>query len=203
MKLDLKKELKHLYNASAKAIEIVKVPPMRYLMIDGKGDPNTAQAYKDSVSALYSVAYTLRFALKKAAVLDYGVMPLEGLWWTDDPATMRMDDKSDWQWTMLIVQPDAVTNAAFEQALEAAGKKKDTPLLDNVRFEPYDEGVSAQIMHHGSYADEPPTIERLHTGIASQGYRINGKHHEIYLNDPTRTAPDRLKTIIRYPIVPQ
>jgi hypothetical protein len=202
VKLDLRKELKHLYSPSAKAVEIVDVPTMRFLMIDGAGDPNTAQEYKDAVSSLYSVAYTLKFALKKRENVDYSVMALEGLWWVEDLTQLSMADKSNWLWTMLMVQPDIVTEAAVQQAVEDVRKKKNAPLLDRIRLEDFHEGLCAQIMYFGRYADEMPTIERLHKEIVERGYQLRDKHHEIYLGDPRRSAPEKLKTIIRQPIKP-
>jgi hypothetical protein len=200
LKHDLKRELKHLYSASTKAVEVVDVPPMNYLMIDGSGDPNTAQEYQDAVSALYNVAYTLKFALKKREGLDYPVMALEGLWWVEDLSKLDMDDKSNWLWTMMIVQPDFVTQAVFESAVDDLRKKKNPPLLDRVRLESYHEGLSAQILHIGPYAAEQPTIERLYAYMSEHGYVHNGKHHEIYLGDPRRSTPEKLRTIIRQPI---
>ena len=199
-KYDLKQELKHLYSPSAKAVEVVEVPPLRYLQISGSGDPNTAQEYQDAVSTLYSLAYTLKFATKKHEGHDYVVMPLEGLWWVDDLSKLDMDDKSNWQWTMMILQPEFVTEAAFESAVSEVRRKKNPPLLDHIRFEEYHEGQSAQILHIGPYAAEQPTIDCLYAYMQEHGYVHNGRHHEIYLSDPARTAPEKLKTIIRQPI---
>ena len=199
-KLDLKNDLKTLYSASAKAVQVIDVPPMNFLKIDGSGDPNTAQEYKDAVSALYSTAYTLKFALKKSAGIDYPVMALEGLWWVEDLSQLSMEDKSNWMWTMMIMQPEAVTKAAFEQAVADVRKKKDPPLLDRVRLESFHEGLSAQILHIGPYAAEPPTIARLYAFMEANRYVHNGRHHEVYLGNPQRTAPEKLKTIIRQPI---
>lgn len=198
--VNLKQALKPLYSPTAKAVQVVDVPRMHYLMIDGSGDPNTAQAYKDAVSALYSVAYTLKFAYRKREGIDYPVMPLEGLWWVDDLSQLNMGDKSNWQWTMMIVQPDVVTDAALADAAAEVKRKKNLAAAEQVRLAPMQEGVSAQILHIGPYAAEAPTIERLYAYMDEHGYVHNGKHHEIYLSDPGRTAPDKLKTIIRQPI---
>jgi hypothetical protein len=139
--------------------------------------------------------------LKKGPeAIDYSVMPLEGLWWTDDPSQFSLERKGDWKWTMMILQPEFVAAGHVASALEEAGRKKDLPALPLARFETLREGLSAQIMHLGPYATEPPTIQKLHAFIAEHGYAMNGKHHEIYLSDPARTAPERLKTIIRQPI---
>lgn len=199
-KMDLKKELKHLYRPSAKEPSVVDVPPMSFLMVDGAGDPNSSQEYQEAVSALYSVAYSLKFMVKKGeAAVDYGVMPLEAVWWADD-ARFDLEDKDTWLWTAMIMQPEYVTQALFEEALVQVEKKKDPPALSRVRFESFHEGLSAQIMHIGPYAEEEPTVERLHNFIAQGGHQLRGRHHEIYLSDPNRTAPHRLKTVIRQPI---
>lgn len=203
-KIDFKKELKQLYNSSAKEVAIVDVPEMNYLMIDGKGDPNTAQEYQDAVEALYAVAYALKFMIKKGKdPVDYGVMPLEGLWWTDDMADFSTNNKDNWKWTAMIMQPEFVTEDLYEEALEQVKKKKNPPALPKMRFENFREGISGQIMYIGPYSEEGPTIEKLHNFIREKGYDFEGlsqKHHEIYLGDPRRTAPKKLKTVIRQPI---
>jgi hypothetical protein len=199
-KIDYKKELKTLYNPPKKEPVIVDVPPMNYLMIDGKGDPNTAQEYKDAISTLYPLAYTIKFAVKKGMEIDFGVMPLEGLWWAPDMAKFSVEDKSDWLWTAMIMQPEHVTAKFFEEAVEQTREKKNPPSIDKVRFEAYHEGTCVQLMHIGPYADEAPNIERMHAYAFERGYTLRGKHHEIYLSDPNRTAPERLKTVIRQPI---
>ena len=168
-------------------------------MIDGSGDPNTSQRYKDAVQAIFSVAYNLRFSFKKRGI-DFKVMPLEGWWWVDDRADFSYGDKSNWQWTLLIVQPEVVTPAEFDRALDEVRRKKNPPALADLRLDQIDEGRSAQILHVGAFADEPATIERLHAFIEAEGCVIAGKHHEIYLSDFNRTAPEKLKTIIRYPV---
>jgi len=197
--LDLKKTYKHLYAPSAKASAVVDVPPMTFLMFDGTGDPNTAPDYVVAIEALYTLSYTLKFALKREG-LDYAVMPLEGLWWADDMTQFRMDERTNWRWTMMIAQPDAVTEAHFTTACTAATKKLDSATIARVRREVYHEGLSAQVMHLGPYATEAPTIESLHAFIAAQGYVRAGKHHEIYLKDPRKTASEKLQTVIRQPI---
>ena len=199
-KIDLRKELKHLYNPSSKQIAIVDVPEMNFLMIDGQGDPNTSQAYQDAVEALYSVAYTLKFMVKKGeSAVDYAVMPLEGLWWVEDMTQFSVNDKDAWKWTSMIMQPEYVTEELLQEALKQVGKKKDLPALSGMRFESFREGQAAQILYFGPYSDEGPTIERIHRFIVEQGRRLLGRHHEIYLSDPRRTAPAKLKTVIRQP----
>ena len=195
---DVKRELKGLYNPSAKEISIVDVPPMNYLMIDGQGDPNTSQAYVDALSALYTVSYTLKFAIKKRAPSDdFTVMPLEGLWWSPDSRDFSMIERGEWRWTAMIVQPPVVTREAVAEAIQVAAKKKPLAAIDLLRFESFCEGLCAQILYFGAYKDEGPAIRRLHEFIGGQGYVPAGKHHEIYLGDPRRTAPEKLKTVIR------
>jgi len=199
-KIDLKKEWNELYRPSAKQVSIVDVPPFNYLMIDGRGDPNIAQEYKEAVETLYAVAYTLKFMLKKGEIgQDYVVMPLQGLWWVESMVDFSVEKKGEWQWTMMILQPQPVTAAMVEEALAQAAKKKNPPALDKVRLEILHEGPSAQIMHIGPYADEAPNIAKIHQFITAEGAHLRGKHHEIYLSDPRRAAPEKLKTIIRQP----
>ena len=198
-KIDLTKDLKHLYAPSAKAPVTVDVPPLNFLMIDGHGDPNNSPLYAEAVEALYSLSYTIKFAIKKAEGIDFAVMPSEGLWWTPDMADFSVEDKSSWDWTMMIAQPELVTAEWVERSRAEAIKKKGLPALERIRFERYEEGLAAQIMHMGPYAAEAPTIARLHAFIAEQGGVLRGKHHEIYLSDPRRTAPEKMKTVIRQP----
>ncbi|HEC35301.1 MAG TPA: hypothetical protein ENI39_02060 [Anaerolineae bacterium] len=202
-KVDLKKDLKHLYNPSAKEVSVVDVPPMNFLMIDGAGDPNVSLEYRQAMEALFSLSYALKFRIKKCNGLDYAVMPLEGLWWTDDPSQFSMNNKGIWKWTAMIMQPEYVTGELLAEALAEVRKKKDLAVLDRVRFESYHEGLSAQIMHIGPYAAEEPTIARLHRFIRENGYELRGKHHEIYLSDPRRTAPEKLRTVLRQPVQKQ
>jgi hypothetical protein len=199
-RIDLRKELKHLYNPSSKQIAIVDVPEMNFLMIDGQGDPNTSVAYRDAVEALFAVSYTLKFMIKKSeSPVDYAVMPLEGLWWVEDMTQFRMHNKDAWKWTSMIMQPEYVTAELFQETLKRVRKKKDLPALSGMRFESFHEGQAAQILYFGAYADEGPTIEGIHRFITEQGHRLRGRHHEIYLSDPRRTAPEKLKTVIRQP----
>lgn len=199
-KIDLKKELKHLYSPSAKDVMIVDIPEMNFLMVDGEGDPNTAQAFREAIEALYGVSFTLKFMIKKEQAIDYTVMPLEGLWWTDDMTQFSMENKDIWKWTAMIMQPEYVRADLLERAMEAVGKKKNPPALSKIRFESFHEGLSAQIMHIGPYAAEGPTIERLHRAIREKGHVLTGKHHEIYLSDPRKAAPEKMKTVIRQPV---
>ncbi len=198
-KIDLKRELKNLYTVTPGAVSVVDVPPMHVLMIDGHGDPNSAAEYKAAVEALYGLAYPLKFRRKKDG-RDYTVMPLEGLWWAEDMREFSVDHKGDWLWTMMIMQPLEVTPELFAEVLAEVKRRKDAPALDHVRFEQYDEGRSAQVMHVGSYAAEGPAIQRLHAFIEAEGFERRGKHHEIYLGDPNKSAPEKLRTILRQPV---
>lgn len=199
-KVDLRKEFKYLYNPSAKEPEIVEVPDMKFLMVDGAGDPNNSQTFQDAVDVLYSVSYTLKFMMKKAGKADWTVMPLEGLWWMDDPAGFSMENKDAWKWTLMIMQPQFITEDLVREAIEQVSKKKDLPALLKLRFETLKGGPAAQIMHIGPYEAEPPTIEKLHKFVEESGHKLREKHHEIYLGDPRRTAPEKLKTVLRHPI---
>lgn len=201
-KIDLRRELEHLYKPPTEEVVEVEVPGMRFLMVDGQGDPNTSEAFAGAVEALYAVSYALKFTVKNEDGVDYRVMPLEGLWWTEERETdleRILEDKSVWKWTLLILQPEWVTGERFEGALISVRQKKNPPALSGVRYEHFHEGRAAQIMHVGPFAEEGPTIERIHNFIGERGGKMRGKHHEIYLNDFRRTAPERLKTIIRQP----
>ena len=199
-KRDMKKELKDLYNPSTKHVTIVEVPKMNFLMIDGSGDPNTSQMYKDAIEALFSLSYTIKFMIKKTKAVDYAVMPLEGLWWVDDMSNFSVTSKDEWKWTAMIMQPEHVTENIVAKAVEEIEKKKNLPSLSKIRFDSFHEGTSAQIMYIGAYADEGPTIMNIHEFINKNEGALIGKHHEIYLSDPRRAAPEKLKTIIRQPM---
>jgi hypothetical protein len=200
-KLDLKKIYKSLYSPSAKVNSIIDVPPLTYIMVDGHGDPNTAPVYVEAIQTLYSLSYTLKFHVKKTLDKDYGVMALEGLWWVPNMADFGTSKKSDWDWTMMILQPDFITPALFEEAKRLAVAKGKAPLANIARLENYNEGTSVQIMYFGPYADEGPTIAKMHQYAKDQGYILDGKHHEIYMSDVRKVAPEKNKTIIRQPIL--
>ncbi len=199
-KVDHKKVFKELYKPSAKAPSIVEVPDMNFIMIDGKGDPNSSQEYADALATLYPLAFTLKFKLKKEGVADYTVMPLEGLWWIEGKGSFYDSVKDDWSWTSMIMQPSPVTPEAVAEAIEEVREKNNPQALSKARFKVYHEGLSVQIMHIGPWAEEQPTIDRMHRFAEEQGYGLRGKHHEIYLSDPRRTAPEKLKTVVRQPI---
>lgn len=199
-KLDFKKELKHLYAPSVKEIAMVDVPPLNYLMIDGSGDPVVSQDYKDAIEALYPVSYALKFMVKKGKGIDYGVMPLEGLWWADDMKAFVGNDRAAWKWTSMIMQPALIDSKIVDEAIEQVRKKKAPKALPKIRFERLEEGLSAQVMHVGPFSNEGPTVRKLHDFIEQSGYQLAGKHHEIYLSDFRKAAPERMKTVIRQPI---
>lgn len=195
---------KQLYSPSSKQPSIVDVPAMNFLMVDGSGDPNTSQEYKDAIEALYALSYTLKFAIKRAEKVDYQISMLEGLWWSDTVDVFVAGVRNAWRWTMMVRQPSVVTPTWVAQARAEVARKKQLPALPGVRLEAFHEGLAAQIMHIGPYATETPTIQALHDFIHAQDGVFDGrvqKHHELYLGDPRRTAPDKLKTVVRQPFV--
>ncbi len=198
-KKDLSKELQTLYFPDAKEPVFVDVPAMQFAMVDGSGDPNSAKAYQEAIGVLYGVAYTIKFSAKKAGIRDILVMPLESLWWSDEEEDFLEARKDRWHWTAMLLEPPKVTRTMFEEAVEQLRERKNPPALDKVRLETWKEGKAAQILHIGPYAAERPTIERVHTFIRENGYRLSGKHHEIYMGDPRRSAPEKLKTVVRQP----
>jgi hypothetical protein len=199
-KVDLKKQLKHLYQASSTEVVQVDVPPLRFLMVDGRGDPNTSPQYAEAVQALFSVSYAAKFLVKKGAQgIDYAVMPLEGLWWSDEMSAFTSNDRAKWQWTMMILQPDFVDDAVIQTAIADAQRKKALPALSKVRLETFTEGLCGQTLHVGPFTEEGPTIQRVHDFIAERS-ALRGNHHEVYLSDIRRAAPSRWKTIIRQPM---
>lgn len=202
-KIDLKKEDRALYAPPAKTFTVVDVPEMSFLMIDGKGDPNVGP-FGAAVEALYAVAYTLKFMSKADPGIDYVVMPLEGLWWAEDMVAFDPDrgDRSQWLWTAMIRQPDHIIPVMFAEAVEKTrAKKKGLEWLADIRLASFYEGLSVQIMHIGPFSEEGPTIRKLHQEFLPQNSLTeNGRHHEIYLSDFRRTAPEKLKTVLRQPV---
>jgi len=197
-KIDYKKKLKHLYKPSAKKVEMVEVPQMNFLMVDGEGDPNTSKLFSDAIEALFPLAYTLKFMVKKGDIgFDYGVLPLEALWWADDMSAFTTGNKDSWKWTIMIMQPEFITREMVEKATNEVEKKKKPVSLPLVRFESFNEGKAAQTMHIGPFSEEGPTIEKVHLFIEEKGSQRIGKHHEIYLSDIRRAAPEKWKTIVR------
>lgn len=198
-KVDFKKALKQLYNPPKGSFYIVDVPQMNFLMLDGKGDPNTSVDYQQAIDALYTMSYGIKFALKSQGY-DHIVPPLEGLWWMENMNEFSVANKNRWEWTMMIMQPEWITTEWVEKVRQDAKKKKSNASLSEVRFDNYNEGLAVQILYTGAYENESPTIAELHRFITSNGYQTNGKHHEIYLSDIRKTSPDRLQTILRQPI---
>lgn len=200
-KSDIKRDRKDLYAPRTGTFQLVEVPRLPFLMIDGEGDPNTSPSYQDAVAALYAVSYALKFASKQRLGRDYVVAPLEGLWSADDPAAFRTRAKDRWRWTMMITQPEWITAAMVDEAVRLTASRKQLPTVDRIRFEAYAEGLSVQVLHVGSYDDEGPVLERLHDEfMPANGLRFNGPHHEIYLSDARRTEPAKLRTILRQPV---
>ncbi|WP_246127951.1 GyrI-like domain-containing protein [Amycolatopsis rhizosphaerae] len=207
-KYDVKKHHHELYAPPSKEFTVVEVPELRYIAIDGQGDPNTSPDYANAVEALYGVAYGLKFASKKTLGRDFAVGPLEGLWRADDPTAFLSRRKETWEWTMMINQPDWITEDMVRTAIDEvvkknAAKKKDNAALGDIRLRAFAEGTCVQILHIGSYDDETPTLDRLHNRyLPDNGLTFNGDHHEIYLSDARRTAPAKMKTILRQPVKP-
>ncbi len=205
-KIDLRKELKHLYAPSAKKVEVIDVPEFSFAMLDGKIEagqtPETSPQFQEAFGALYGVSYTLKFMskLRPSAPIDYGVMAMEGLWWSDSGEFGFGNQTADWNWTMMVMQPDHITPEMFQEAVRQLEKKRPSPALSWLRLERFREGLSLQIMHVGPYSEEPKTIDRLKAYAQENGYRLRGKHHEIYLGDPRRAKPEKLKTVLRQPV---
>lgn len=202
-KIDFKKTL-DAYQAKRGRFRIVEVPELQYLMVDGHGAPNTSPAFTEAVQALYPVAYTLKFASKHDLGRDHVVMPLEGLWWADDMAAFTtVRDKSRWSWTLMIMVPDWIGQDMFTTAVERVGAKNRPTRLDDVRMESLVEGRCVQTLHVGPFDEEAGVLSTMHDEfIPDNGLRMTGRHHEIYLSDLRRTAPQRLRTILRQPVGP-
>lgn len=202
-KVDLKKELDS-YRARAGVFRVLDVPPLDYLMVDGHGDPNSAPAYADALAALYPVAYALKFASRAELGRDFVVMPLEALWWADDMAAFTSArDKTRWHWTVMILQPEWITPALLADALAKVAAKGDAPALGKVRLETLEEDRCVQTLHVGPYDDEAAVLARMHDEfLPGAGLRLTGRHHEVYLSDPRRVPPERLRTILRQPVAP-
>jgi hypothetical protein len=201
-KIDFKKEWKHLYNPPKTEFSVLDVPKMQFLMVDGHGDPNTAQEYQDAIEALYAIAYKMKFISKKTLEKDYVVPPLEGLWWAEDMATFSTErDKSQWDWTMMIMTPEWITAEIFDDAVKQVREAKKPRSLYKARLEHYQEGLSVQILHLGSFDDEGPVLAEMHSEfIPGNGFIENGKHHEIYLSDFRKVSPEKLRTVLRQPV---
>ncbi|MEW5872654.1 MAG: GyrI-like domain-containing protein [Chloroflexota bacterium] len=204
-KLDLKKTFKNLYAPSAKNVELIEVPEFNFVMIDGRvaagESPQASTEFQDAMQALYGAAYTLKFMSKLSKVnpVDYTVMALEGLWWVPS-GQFDFLKREDWLFTLMIMHPDHITAEMFQEALQQLRKKKPGPALDKLRFERFAEGLSIQVMHMGPYSQEPATLERMDAFAQENNLRYRGKHHEIYLGDPRKAQPEKLKTVLRHPV---
>lgn len=201
-KTDFKKTMKALYGPSAKqGFHLVDVPPMRFLMIDGAGDPNIAAEYRDAIETLYPVAYAIKSASKAELGRDYVVPPLEGLWWADDMKTFLTRQKGKWKWTMMLMVPEWVGPKMIDAAIAKVGGKKAPKALGRLCVEVLEEGRAVQVLHVGSYDDEGPVLEKMHREfISAQGLTMVGRHHEIYLSNPRKVAAGKLRTVLRQPV---
>lgn len=200
-KYDIRKAHKALYKAFTTEFSIIDVPPLQFIAIKGHGDPNTSSTYSDAVEALYSVAYALKFHSKRNLERDFAVGPLEGLWRADDLAAFVSRDKNAWGWTMMISQPDWTTPAMVDAAMAKSAAKRSLPALPLLELITLTEGTAVQIMHIGPYDDGAPILDKLHNEfLPAQRLVPTTDHHEIYLSDPRRTAPEKLKTILRQPV---
>ena len=198
-KLDLKKVRKALFTAPHNRFVTIQVPPLCYLMVDGHGDPNKTPAYKLAVESLFTTAYAIKFACK-AMGKDFAVMPLEGLWSAADPESFIARRKDEWDWTMMIMVPDFVDDEMI-RAAKAKAREKRGALAESLRLERLEEGLCLQALHIGSYDYEGPLLVMLHGEVMpSGGYDFAGRHHEIYLSDPRKTPPEKLKTLLRQPV---
>jgi hypothetical protein len=204
-KLDLKKQWRHLYAPSASKVEVVEVPAFQFIVIDGQIEsgaaPDSSPAFHQALEALYGASFTLKFTskLRKDNPIDYTVMALEGLWWSQAGA-FDFERKDQWQWRLMMMQPEHITGEMFGEAVRRVMQKKENPAIADLRLERFHEGLCMQCMHVGPYSDEPRTITRMMAFAQENGYRVRGKHHEIYLGDPRRASPEKVKTILRHPI---
>jgi len=198
LKLELRKTLKEFYNPPRGEVVLVKLPPLKYIMIDGKGEPG-GEPFREAMGALYNIAYTMKFRAKRMLKKDYDMMAPEGLWWMKGNR-IDMERRDSWLWTLMILVPDFVSPKLFSDSITEVRSKKNPPGLDRARLEVLDEGASLQIMHVGPYSSEAESIGKMDAFAKEHGYKMVGKHHEIYLGDPRRAAPSKLKTIIRHPV---
>lgn len=202
--LDLRKQLKHLYQPSAKKVEVIDVPEFKFAMVEGAIEPGcvpaTSPSFQQAIEALYGISFTLKFTSKQRSEnpIDYAVMPLEALWWAGD-GQFDISQPGNWGWVAMIMQPDHITDSMFEEAYDKLRKKRPSPALDRLRFEAFYEALCVQTLHLGPYSEEPATLARMEAFAKENSYILHGRHHEIYLGDPRRLAPEKLKTILRHP----
>ncbi len=197
-KVDLKKELLACYSAK-KEVRFVEIPAITYVTLQGRGDPTTSREFQDAMAVLYGLVYTAKFMCKETG-RDFTVMPLEGQWWTDNPAAFSKAGRDEWNWNMMIAVPDFMDKKIFEQAVKKLRDKKNPPGLDRARREVVTDGLSAQFLYFGPYSGEAPYIAEMHRFVTENGYRLRGRHREIYMSNPQRVPQEKLKTIIRHPI---
>ena len=206
--LDLRKELKYLYQPWAREPVLVDVPPMQFVMVDGAIEPDqspgTSPLFAENMQALYGVAYTLKFTakLRKEEPLDYPVMALEGLWWVED-GRFDIRQPGNWKYTIMIMQPPQISEEMFREAVFKASEKRPSPAFARLRLATFHEGLSVQVMHLGPYSEEPATVARMEAFARERGYRLRGLHHEIYLGDPRSADPAKLKTVLRHGVEPE
>lgn len=204
--LDFKKSFKHLFSAPNSKAVLIDVPECQHLMVDGAGDPNNNPSFERAMQTLYGILYSLKMGWKfgkseqPQGYVDFTVAPPEALWWMADGGDFDMSRKQDWRWTQMIMTPDFVSKKMVDAAAEELRRKKGKDAVAPYRLERWKEGWCVQITHLGPYEAEAPTIEKMHSFAREQGYTLHGKHHEIYLNDPRRTAPEKIKTILRQPV---
>lgn len=197
-KIDLKKKIRTAFSGK-KNPSLVEIPPMKYVTVSGKGDPNNSEDFNEAVAVIYGMAYTLKFEEKKQG-RDFTVPPMEGQWWADDPGVFHESERDKWFWKVMIALPDYIGVEEFSRAKGILKAKKDLPGLENALLEEMEDGLSVQVLYVGPYAEEAATIASMHHFAEDQGYRLRGRHREVYLSDPRRTDPDKLKTIIRQPL---
>jgi hypothetical protein len=197
-KLDLRKKLRHLYSGKAGTIQMVQPGIHQFLCYDGEGDPNVSPEYQRAVEALFAVSYQIKFDARKSLAIDYAVMPLEGLWWSEDPDDFTGGKKAKWKWTMMILQPPFITSGLVISAKSTIERKRHTD-LQRLNFREHAENACAQTLHVGPYTEEAPVIAAIHAWIRAGNHQLDGMHHEIYLTDNRRSSPERWKTIIRQP----
>lgn len=200
-KRDLKKEHRNMFSPKKGVFSIIEIPQLKYITIEGEGNPNIAESFSKSTEALYTIAYGIKFAMKESGD-DFTVMPLEGLWYCDNMSKFSEDNKDEWKWKLMILQSELVEQEIFENA-RIKGITKKTELkeyLEEVKLEKYTEGLSVQTMYVGAYKDEAPVIREMHKFIGENGYELAGLHHEIYIGDPRKTEAAKLKTILRQPM---
>jgi len=200
-KVDFKQVFKAYYSPKPGQPEIITLPKMQFVMVDGKGDPNNSAQFQNAIGALYGIVYGLKFGRKKAGLQpDYSIGPLQALWWSDQGKDFASIQKKDWSWTLMIWLPDFINAKEVQEQVDLVKVKKPNPALDGAHLESFNEGTVVQIMHIGPYDAEQPNIELIHDFARQHGYQLDGKHHEIYLGDPRRAKPEKLRTIIRQPI---